>query len=105
MADIYLLTGLALPQGVAHESLPGTATLFMSDCWPGMSRTPMMACAKRRGLRVSLCATARCPSGESGVARSPADQVVLTRRYRLSRGAPLAMLAAFNKSGVRKCAA
>src|ERR1700733_2886371 len=28
MADIYLLTGLTLPQGVAHESLPGTVTLF-----------------------------------------------------------------------------
>jgi hypothetical protein len=39
MADIYLLTGLTLPQGVAHESLPGTVTRFMSDCWPGMSRT------------------------------------------------------------------
>jgi len=67
MPDIYLLTGLTLPQGVAHESLPGTVTLFVSDCWPGMSRTQMMARARQRGLRLSLRATARCPSGETGV--------------------------------------
>jgi hypothetical protein len=67
MADIYLLAGLTLPQGVAHEFLPGTVTLFKSDCWPGMSRTQMMARAKRRGLRLSLRATAPCPSGETGV--------------------------------------
>lgn len=54
MADIYLLTGLTLPQGVAPESLPATVTLFMADCWPGMSRTQMIARAKRRGLRLSL---------------------------------------------------
>ncbi|REG48433.1 plasmid replication DNA-binding protein KfrA [Paraburkholderia sp. BL6669N2] len=67
MADIYLLTGRTLPQGVAHESLPGTVTRFVSDCWPGRSRTPMMGRAKRRGLRLSLRATAPCPSGETGV--------------------------------------
>jgi hypothetical protein len=67
MADTYLLTGLTLPHGVAHESLPGTVTLFMSDCWPGMSRTQMIARAKRRGLRLSFRATARCPSGKTGV--------------------------------------
>ena len=67
MADIYLLAGLTLPQGVAHESLPGTVTRFMSDCWHGMSRTQMIARAKRRGLRLSFRATARSPSGESGV--------------------------------------
>ena len=65
MADIYLLTGLTLPQGVPHESLPGTVTRFMADCWPGMSRTQMMARAKRRGLRLSFRATAPCPSGEN----------------------------------------
>ena len=48
MADLYLLAGLTLPQGVAHESLPGTVTRFMSDCWHGMSRTHMIARAKRR---------------------------------------------------------
>ncbi len=32
MADLYVLTGLTLPQGVAHESLPGTVTCFVSDC-------------------------------------------------------------------------
>jgi hypothetical protein len=67
MADIYLLAGLTLPQGVAHESLPGTVTRFMADCWPGMSRTQMIARAKRRGLRLSFRATAPCPSGVSGV--------------------------------------
>ncbi|HEX7913655.1 MAG TPA: hypothetical protein VF534_37010 [Paraburkholderia sp.] len=67
MADIYLLAGLTLPQGVAHESLPETVTLFVSDCWQGMSRTQMMARAKRRGLHLSFRATARCASGESGV--------------------------------------
>src|ERR1700754_843006 len=67
MADTYLLTGLTLPAGVAHESLPETVTLFMSDCWPGMSRRQMIARAKRRGLRLSFRATARCPSGETGV--------------------------------------
>jgi hypothetical protein len=67
MADIYLLTGLTLPQGVAHESLPGTVTLFMTDCWHGMSRTQLIARAKRRGLRLSFRATAPCPAGETGV--------------------------------------
>ncbi|MFM0260386.1 hypothetical protein [Paraburkholderia sediminicola] len=67
MADIYLLTGLTLPQGVAHESLPGIVALFVSDCWPGMSRAQMLARAKRRGLRLSFRATARCMPGESGV--------------------------------------
>ncbi|CAE6816248.1 hypothetical protein R75461_05884 [Paraburkholderia nemoris] len=67
MADIYLLSGLTLPQGVAHESLPGTVTGFMSDCWQGMSRTQMIARAKRRGMRLSFRATAPCPSGETGV--------------------------------------
>jgi len=66
MADSYLLAGLTLPQGVAHESLPGTVTRFMSDCWHGMSRT-QIARAKRRGLRLSFRATARCPSGDTGV--------------------------------------
>ncbi|MBB5498690.1 hypothetical protein [Paraburkholderia sp. MM5384-R2] len=67
MADIYLLSGLTLPRGVAHESLPGTVTRFVSDCWPGMSRTQMIARAKRRGLRLSFRATAPCPPGETGV--------------------------------------
>lgn len=67
MADIYLLAGLTLPQGVAHESLPGAVTLFVSDCWHGMTRTQMMARAKRRGLRLSIRAMARCPHGETGV--------------------------------------
>ncbi|EIF31821.1 hypothetical protein BCh11DRAFT_07359 [Burkholderia sp. Ch1-1] len=67
MADIYLLIGLTLPQGVAHESLPGTMTRFISDCWQGMSRTQMIARAKRRGVRLSFRATAPCPSGETGV--------------------------------------
>jgi hypothetical protein len=67
MADIYLLAGLTLPQGVAHESLPGTVARFISDCWHGMSRTQMMARAKRRELHLSFRATARCRSGETGV--------------------------------------
>ncbi|CAE6776976.1 hypothetical protein R69927_04024 [Paraburkholderia domus] len=67
MADIYLLTGLTLPQGVAHESMPGTVSRFISDCWQGMSRTQMIARAKQRGLRLSFRATAPCPSGETGV--------------------------------------
>ena len=67
MADLYLLAGLTLPQGVAHESLPGAVTRFMSDCWHGMSRTQMIARAKRRGLRLSFRATARCRSGDTGV--------------------------------------
>jgi hypothetical protein len=49
MADSYVLAGLTLPQGVAHESLPATVTRFMSDCWHGMSRSQMIARAKRRG--------------------------------------------------------
>ena len=67
MADIYLLAGLTLPEGVAHESLPGIVTRFMADCWPGMSRTQMIARAKGRGLRLSFRTTAPCPSGETGV--------------------------------------
>jgi hypothetical protein len=67
VTDIYLLAGLTLPQGVAHESLPENVTIFVSDCWQGMSRTQMMARAKRRGLRLSFRATARCGPGESGV--------------------------------------
>lgn len=67
MTDIYLLTGLTLPPGVAHESLPEAVTLFMSDCWQGMSRTQMRARAKRRGLRLSFRATVPCPSGDAGV--------------------------------------
>lgn len=67
MADLYLLAGLTLPQGVAHESLPGIVTRFMSDCWHGMSRTQMIARAKHRGLRLSFRATARCRSGDAGV--------------------------------------
>jgi hypothetical protein len=41
MADIYRLAGLTLPPGVAHESLPATVTVFIAECWPGMSRTQM----------------------------------------------------------------
>jgi hypothetical protein len=67
MTDIYLLTGLTLPQGVAPESLPATVTRFMADCWTGMSRTQMIARAKRRGLRLSFRATTPCPSGVTGV--------------------------------------
>ncbi|MGY6163900.1 hypothetical protein [Paraburkholderia strydomiana] len=67
MADLYLLAGLTLPQGVAHESLPGIVTRFMSDCWHGMSRTQMIARAKHRGLRLSFRATAPCRSGDTGV--------------------------------------
>ncbi|RQM59620.1 hypothetical protein EHZ18_08765 [Burkholderia vietnamiensis] len=67
MADRYRLAGLTLPQGVAHESLPGPVARFISDCWHGMSRTQMMVRAKRRGLRLSFRATARCRSGETGV--------------------------------------
>jgi hypothetical protein len=67
MADIYLLAGLTLPEGVAHESLPVIVTLFIADCWAGMSRTQMIARAKRRGLRLSFRATAPCASGETGV--------------------------------------
>lgn len=67
MADIYLLAGLTLPKGVTHESLPGIVTLFVSECWPGMSRTQMMARAKRRGLRLSFRAIVRCMPGESGL--------------------------------------
>ena len=119
-------------------------TLFMADCWSGMSRTQMIARAKRRGLRLSLRATTPCPSGVTAVfelrfhdgaleclllarlqrvgkrggrarrtsrtdgsrppgARSAPDQSVLTRRYRLPRDMPPAMLAAFNGSGVVKC--
>jgi len=51
----------------AHESLPGTVTRFMPDCWQGMRRAQMTARAKRRGLRLSFRASAPCPSGETGV--------------------------------------
>jgi hypothetical protein len=67
MADIYLLSALRLPPGVAHESLPEVVTLFMSDCWQGMSRTQMRTRAKRRGLRLSFRGTAPCEAGETGV--------------------------------------
>ncbi|MFB9127509.1 hypothetical protein ACFFYR_31690 [Paraburkholderia dipogonis] len=67
MADIYLLAERTLPEGVSHESLPLLVTLFIADCWAGMSRTQMIARAKRRGLRLSFRATAPCPSGETGV--------------------------------------
>ncbi|MGP8437910.1 hypothetical protein ACT2FY_07920 [Paraburkholderia fungorum] len=91
MADIYLLAGLTLPQGVAHESLPGTVMLFMADCWPGMSRTQMIARAKRRGLRLSFRATAPCPSGDTGV---------FELRFNAGAGECL-MLARFRRVGSR----
>lgn len=58
---------MTLPQGVAHESLSEAVTLFVADCWQGMSRTQMIARAKRRGLRLSFRATAPCRCGETGV--------------------------------------
>lgn len=67
MADIYLLTGLTLPAGIAHESLPGAVKAFIADCWHGMSRTQMIARAKSRGLRLSFRATGRCAHGEIGL--------------------------------------
>jgi hypothetical protein len=67
MADIYRLTGLTLPPGDVHESLRRVVTLFIPDCWQGMSRAQMMARAERLGLHLSFRATARCPSGETGV--------------------------------------
>jgi hypothetical protein len=67
MADIYLLDGLTLPHGVAHESLPGIVARFMADCWQGMSRTQMRARAKRQGLRLSFRSTARSAPGDTGV--------------------------------------
>ncbi|WP_211705011.1 hypothetical protein, partial [Paraburkholderia domus] len=42
-------------------------------------------------------------TGNTPATRSETDQAVLTRRYRLPCSAPLAMLAAFNGSGVMKC--
>ncbi|TDY16772.1 hypothetical protein B0G81_7882 [Paraburkholderia sp. BL6665CI2N2] len=30
MADIYLLTGLTLPMGIAHESLPAAVKAFIA---------------------------------------------------------------------------
>ena len=67
MTDIYLLDGLSLPHGVAHESLPGIVTRFMADCWQGMNRTQMRVRAKRQGLRLSFRSTARCAPGDTGV--------------------------------------
>ncbi|MBT2792866.1 hypothetical protein [Paraburkholderia strydomiana] len=67
MADIYLLTKLTLPSGVAHESLPGTTRAFIAECWQGMSRAQMIARAKARGLRPSFRATARCAQGDTGL--------------------------------------
>ncbi|MGF6971066.1 hypothetical protein OKW43_008161 [Paraburkholderia sp. WC7.3g] len=67
MTDIYLLTGLTLPAGIAHESLPGTVKAFIADCWQGMSRTQMIARAKSRGLRLSFRATGPCAHGNTGL--------------------------------------
>jgi hypothetical protein len=67
MTDIYLLTGLTLPPGVAHESLPEAVTRFISDCWQGMSRTQMRARAKRRGLRLSFRAVEPREAGGTGI--------------------------------------
>jgi hypothetical protein len=67
MADIYLLIGLTLPPGVAHESIPAAVSLFVSDCWPGMSRTQMVAQARRRGLSLSVRAAVRCTPGSTGL--------------------------------------
>ncbi|WP_168787641.1 hypothetical protein [Paraburkholderia aromaticivorans] len=93
MADTYLLAGLTLPQGVAHESLPERVTIFVSDCWPGMSRTQMLARAKRRGLRLSFRATVRCLPGESGVfelrfSDGTGECLMLARLLRIGNGSP-----------------
>jgi hypothetical protein len=73
MADIYLLIGLTLPPDTAHESVPAMVSLFVSDCWPGMSRTQMVARAKRRGLRLSVRAVARCTPGSTALFELLAD--------------------------------
>ncbi|REE07088.1 hypothetical protein B0G71_8145 [Paraburkholderia sp. BL27I4N3] len=93
MADIYLLTGLTLPAGIAHESLPGAVKAFIADCWQGMSRTQMIARAKSRKLRLSFCATRPCAHGETGVfalrfsdGTSGCLMLAHLRRVRNSRG-------------------
>ncbi|TFE37942.1 hypothetical protein E2553_40035 [Paraburkholderia dipogonis] len=54
MADAFELVALALPGDVAPESLPATVRQFMADCWPGMSRSQLIARARRLALRPSL---------------------------------------------------
>ncbi len=43
MADAFELVALALPGGVAPESLPAIVRQFVADCWPGMSRSQLIA--------------------------------------------------------------
>jgi hypothetical protein len=54
MADAFELVALALPCDVAPESLPATVRQFVADCWPGMSRSQLIARARRLALRPSL---------------------------------------------------
>jgi hypothetical protein len=92
MADIYLLIGLTLPPDVAHESVPAMVSLFVADCWPGMSRTQMVARAKRRGLRLSVRAVARCTPGSTGLFELLADDGTVACR----------MLAQLRRGGARR---
>ncbi|CAB3742794.1 hypothetical protein [Paraburkholderia rhynchosiae] len=66
MADAFELVALALPGDVAPESLPATARQFIADCWPGMSRSQLIARARRLSLRPSLRAYRPGAPGEIG---------------------------------------
>ncbi|TFE37787.1 hypothetical protein E2553_41115 [Paraburkholderia dipogonis] len=54
MAHRLELVALALPAGLAPESLPSPVAQFVTACWPGMSRAQLLARARSHGLRVSL---------------------------------------------------
>jgi hypothetical protein len=66
MADAFELVALALPGDIAPESLPATVRQFIADCWRGMSRSQLIARARRLSLRPSLRAYCRSAPGDIG---------------------------------------
>ncbi|WP_231337697.1 hypothetical protein [Paraburkholderia sprentiae] len=66
MADAFELVALALPGDVVPESLPATVRQFVADCWPGMSRSQLIARARRLSLRPSLRAYLPAAPGDVG---------------------------------------
>ncbi|MBB5503321.1 hypothetical protein HDG37_007561 [Paraburkholderia sp. MM5384-R2] len=66
MADAFQLVALALPGDVAPESLPAIVHQFVADCWPGMSRSQLIARARRFALRPSLRAYRPSAPGDIG---------------------------------------
>ncbi|MFM0363056.1 hypothetical protein [Paraburkholderia sediminicola] len=66
MADTFELVALAMPAGVAPETLPCRVKRLVADCWPGMSRAQLVARARRYALGPSLRMHGASAPGETG---------------------------------------